>query len=136
MQNAEIAKAIPWNPWHGCKKVSPECKNCFVSKIDQRYGRDTTIIAKGKTTYELKDKDCPPNSQEKYRKCSNVSNMRTSVRSLDLRYIAFRHSTELKKYDDSDNCKSVEKPYSIEADETKRTINLYAIASTKFQFAV
>lgn len=23
MQNAEIEKAIPWNPWHGCKKVSP-----------------------------------------------------------------------------------------------------------------
>ena len=96
MQNAEIEKAIPWNPWHGCKKVSPGCKNCFVSKIDQRYGRDTTIIAKGKTTYGLKDKDCPPNFPEKYRKCSNVSNMRTSMRSLDLRYIAFRYSTELK----------------------------------------
>lgn len=62
MQNIEIEKAIPWNPWHGCKKVSPGCKNCFVYKMDQRYGRDTTIITKGKTTYELKDKDCPPNS--------------------------------------------------------------------------
>ena len=62
MQNTEIEKAIPWNPWHGCKRVSPGCKNCFVFKMDQRYGRDTTIIAKGKTTYELKDKDCPPNS--------------------------------------------------------------------------
>lgn len=30
--------------------------------MDKRYGRDTAIIAKGKTTYELKDKDCPPNS--------------------------------------------------------------------------
>ena len=30
MQNIEIEKAIPWNPWHGCKKVSPGCKNCFV----------------------------------------------------------------------------------------------------------
>lgn len=29
--------------------------------MDKRYGRDTAIIAKGKTTYELKDKDCPPN---------------------------------------------------------------------------
>ena len=60
MQNTEIEKAIPWNPWHGCKKVSPGCKNCFVYKMEQRYGRDTTIITKGKTTYELKDKDCPP----------------------------------------------------------------------------
>ena len=51
-----------WNPWHGCKKVSLGCKNCFVYKMDQRYGRDTTTITKGKTTYELKDKDCPPNS--------------------------------------------------------------------------
>ena len=62
MQNIEIEKAIPWNPWHGCKKVSPGCKNCFVYKMDKRYGRDTTIITKGKTTYELKDKNCPPNS--------------------------------------------------------------------------
>ena len=62
MQNAEVEKAISWNPWHGCKKVSAGCKNCFVYKMDQRYGRDTTQIAKGKTTYELKDKDCPPNS--------------------------------------------------------------------------
>ena len=62
MQNIEIEKAIPWNPWHGCKKVSQGCKNCFVYKMDQRYGRDTTKIEKGKTTYELKDKNCPPNS--------------------------------------------------------------------------
>ena len=62
MQNIEIEKAIPWNPWHGCKKVSLGCKNRFVYKMDQRYGRNTTVITKGKTTYELKDKDCPLNS--------------------------------------------------------------------------
>ena len=62
MQNKEIEKAIPWNPWHGCKKVSVGCKNCFVYKMDQRYGKDASIITKGKTTYELKDKDCPPHS--------------------------------------------------------------------------
>lgn len=49
---------------------------------------------------------------------------------------SFSTLDEIKKYDDSDNGKSVEKPYSIEAGETKRTISLYAIASTKFQFAV
>lgn len=59
MQNNEINKAVAWNPWHGCKKVSSGCKNCFVYKMDKRYGRDTMIIAKGKTTYELKEKDCP-----------------------------------------------------------------------------
>ena len=62
MQNDQVGKAIPWNPWHGCKKVSPGCKNCFVYKQDRRYGRDTTKIEKGKTTYELKDKDVPPHS--------------------------------------------------------------------------
>lgn len=62
MQNIDIEKAIPWNPWHGCKKVSPGCKNCFVYKMDQRYGRDTTVITKGKTTYELKDSKVSKNS--------------------------------------------------------------------------
>ena len=57
------------------------------------------------------------------------------MRFLPLKYLAFRHSTELKN-DDSDNGKSAEKPYSIEVGETERTINLYAIASTKFQVAV
>lgn len=32
MQNKEIEKAIPWNPWHGCKKVSVGCKNCLFIK--------------------------------------------------------------------------------------------------------
>lgn len=49
MQNIDVEKAIPWNLWHGCKKVSPGCKNYFVYKMDQRYGRDTTKIEKGKT---------------------------------------------------------------------------------------
>lgn len=30
--------------------------------MDKRYGRDTTVIEKGKTTYELKDKDVPLHS--------------------------------------------------------------------------
>ena len=62
MQNDQISKAIPWNPWHGCHKCSPGCQNCFVFNMDKRYGRDTTVITKGKTTYELKEKDCPAGS--------------------------------------------------------------------------
>ena len=42
---------------------------------------------------------------------------------------------EIKKYDETDNAESAEKPYSIEVGRTKRTINLYAIASSKFQIA-
>lgn len=33
--------------------------------MDRHYGRDTSIITPGKTTYELKDRDCPPNSMVK-----------------------------------------------------------------------
>ena len=62
MQNDKVLNAVVWNPWHGCKKVSAGCKNCFVYSMDKRYGRDTTIVEKGKTTFELKDKNCPPNS--------------------------------------------------------------------------
>ncbi len=39
---------------------------------------------------------------------------------------------KIKKYDESDNEKSAEKLYTIEVGGTKRTINLYAVASTKF----
>lgn len=42
-------------------------------------------------------------------------------------------STFEEKNDEADNAESAEKPYSIEAGSTKRTINLYAIASSKFQ---
>ena len=49
---------------------------------------------------------------------------------------SFSTLDRIKKYDDSDNGKSAEKTYSIEVGEIERTINLYAIASTKFRFAV
>lgn len=48
----------------------------------------------------------------------------------------FSTPNRIKKYNDSDNEKSAEKPYSIKLGETERTINLYAIASTKFQVAI
>ena len=48
---------------------------------------------------------------------------------------SFSTFEKIKKYDETDNAESAEKPYSIEVGRTKRTINLYAIASTKFQIA-
>jgi protein gp37 len=30
-----------WNLWHGCKKISPGCKNCYVYREDAHYGRDS-----------------------------------------------------------------------------------------------
>lgn len=26
-----------WNPWHGCTKISPGCKYCYVYRQDERY---------------------------------------------------------------------------------------------------
>ncbi len=40
-------------------KTQSRPQNCFVSNMDKRYGRDTTVITIGKATHELKDKDCP-----------------------------------------------------------------------------
>ena len=35
-----------WNPWHGCKKVSPGCQNCYVYRIDAEHGRDAAEVFK------------------------------------------------------------------------------------------
>ena len=35
---------ISWNPWHGCKKYSEGCKNCYVYRLDAKYGRDPSEI--------------------------------------------------------------------------------------------
>ena len=37
-----------WNPWHGCKKYSEGCKNCYVYRIDERHGKDSSIILRNK----------------------------------------------------------------------------------------
>lgn len=35
-----------WNPWHGCHKLSAGCKNCYVYRLDARYERDSSVVAK------------------------------------------------------------------------------------------
>lgn len=35
-----------WNPWHGCTKISPGCKNCYVYRHDNKYDRDASIVQK------------------------------------------------------------------------------------------
>ena len=30
-----------WNPWHGCTKISPGCKFCYVYRQDEMYGNPT-----------------------------------------------------------------------------------------------
>lgn len=35
-----------WNPWRGCTKVSPGCKNCYMFREQKRYGRDPRIVTR------------------------------------------------------------------------------------------
>ncbi len=35
-----------WNPWHGCKKISPGCYNCYVYRRDAEFGKDSSIVTK------------------------------------------------------------------------------------------
>jgi len=37
-----------WNPWHGCHKLSPGCKNCYVYRIDARHDKDSCVVSKNK----------------------------------------------------------------------------------------
>ena len=40
-----------WNPWHGCKKVSPGCKFCYMYRDKERYNQDPTTVLKSKTKF-------------------------------------------------------------------------------------
>ena len=35
-----------WNPWHGCKKISPGCAHCYVYRRDESIGKDASIVTK------------------------------------------------------------------------------------------
>ena len=47
-----MRKAL-WNPWHGCHKCSPGCQNCFVYYFDKKRDRDTRIVTRSKTNFNL-----------------------------------------------------------------------------------
>lgn len=42
-----------WNPWQGCHKVSPGCKNCYMFRDKKRYGQEpnTVVRSHDKTFY-------------------------------------------------------------------------------------
>ena len=48
-----------WNPWHGCKKCSEGCLNCYVYYLDSMYGR------KGDEVYKTKGSFYYPISKDK-----------------------------------------------------------------------
>ena len=35
-----------WNPWHGCRKISAGCANCYMYRRDAEFGRDSSLVAK------------------------------------------------------------------------------------------
>ena len=37
---------VTWNPWHVCTKYSEGCRNCYVYRQDEMFGRDSTICKK------------------------------------------------------------------------------------------
>lgn len=44
MNSAELKRKetiyANWNPWHGCTKISPGCKYCYVYRQDEMYGAE------------------------------------------------------------------------------------------------
>jgi len=38
-----------WNPWRGCHKVSPGCKNCYMFRDQTRWGKDPNVVVRCKT---------------------------------------------------------------------------------------
>ena len=41
-----------WNPWHGCRRISPGCANCYVYRGDERRGLDASQVYRTKS-YDL-----------------------------------------------------------------------------------
>ena len=35
-----------WNPWHGCRKYSEGCLNCYVYRRDESIGKDASLVTK------------------------------------------------------------------------------------------
>lgn len=36
--------SVSWNPWHGCRRVSEGCRNCYVYRIDGSHGKKSDEI--------------------------------------------------------------------------------------------
>lgn len=38
--NKDYRLYMDWNPWHGCTKISPGCRYCYVYRQDEMYGSE------------------------------------------------------------------------------------------------
>lgn len=41
-----------WNPWHGCKKISEGCENCYMYFLDQMRNQDGSNIYRTKANFD------------------------------------------------------------------------------------
>lgn len=41
-----------WNPWHGCRKISEGCQNCYMYFLDKQRGQDSAKIYKVKNNFD------------------------------------------------------------------------------------
>lgn len=49
-----------WNPWHGCRKISEGCQNCYMYFLDRKRGQDGSKIFRVKNQFDYpiqKDKN-------------------------------------------------------------------------------
>ena len=46
MEETGDGDVATWNPWHGCKKNSPGCANCYVYRRDAEFGKDSSIVTR------------------------------------------------------------------------------------------
>lgn len=40
-----------YNPWHGCRKKSEGCENCYMYYLDKKRNIDSTLITKTNNFY-------------------------------------------------------------------------------------
>jgi protein gp37 len=66
-----------WNPWHGCKKVSEGCENCYMYFEDASYGKRGSDIYKVKTAFNY---PISKNRQHEYKVPSGTM-LRTCITS-------------------------------------------------------
>jgi len=42
-----------WNPWYGCRKVSPGCKFCYAERDMTKFGQDFKQVRQSKTKFSI-----------------------------------------------------------------------------------
>ena len=53
-----------WNPWHGCRKCSEGCENCYMYFLDRMRGRNRAVSTGQRTASAIR---CPETGRESIR---------------------------------------------------------------------